>query len=224
MISIQGLDYSIEDNKILKNISFVVPEHSVTVLIGPNGAGKTTTLELLAGIRKSENVTLRLAREKYKIVYVDPSYLIFEELTAQEFIKFIANINDLGNEKVDQILRDFKNMNIDGFLAVKLKDLSRGEKQKLAILTGFLSNANVLLFDEPFNGLDFKSAKHFKQVLNTYKRFFTILLTTHSLHDIETYADSCIFLSEGRVVSQIFNREGGDSFEFKQFIRSYQQE
>ena len=211
MIKITDLDYSIEENTILENISFSIPEGEVTAIIGPNGVGKTTTVQLLASILQSKNESVKKLLKEKKVVYLDLEYLVFDELTAIEFIQVIANYNNKTKRELQMLLDDFEPLNIKSFLGTKLKGLSLGQKQKLIILTGFLSNADVLIFDEPFNGLDYKSERHFKTLLQDSKYQFTIIITTHNFIDIETFTNKCIIMQNKNTVVEIENN-GEDSY------------
>ncbi|MBE3550626.1 MAG: ABC transporter ATP-binding protein [Brockia lithotrophica] len=215
MIKVENLNYIIKDKKILKNVSFDIPKNSVTLLIGPNGAGKTTTLELIAGIRKNNNESLQLINKNYKVLLLDSSYLIFDELTAHEFLSFISELNNVSINYLNDVIKEFRKINVHSFLGTRLKHLSKGEKQKLVFMTAFLSNADILLFDEPFNGLDIYSLKIIKEMLNIYKNKYTFVIATHDVHDFSTYVDSCIILKEGEVKKQLFKSKEGDIFECK---------
>ncbi|MED3623050.1 ATP-binding cassette domain-containing protein [Neobacillus thermocopriae] len=205
MLYIKDLDYSIDENIILEHLSFTIPEEEVTAIVGPNGVGKTTTVQLLAGILQSKNESVKKLLLEKKVVYLDLEYLVFDELTAKEFISLIADYNNKTKLEVRTILSDFEPMNISSFLNTKLKGLSLGQKQKLIILTGFLSNADVLIFDEPFNGLDYKSERFFKTLLRDNKYRFTIIITTHNFTDIETYTNKCIVMKNKNTIIEIDN-------------------
>jgi ABC-2 type transport system ATP-binding protein len=207
MLKIIDLNYSIEENNILEHISFSIPEGVVTAIVGPNGVGKTTTVQLLASIIKNKNESIKKILNEKRVVYLDLEYLVFDELTTMEFIRLIANYNKKTNQELQIILGEFESLNLTSFLDTKLKGLSLGQKQKLIILTGFLSNANMLIFDEPFNGLDYKSEMNLKSLLKNNKYRFTILITTHNFIDIEFYTHKCIVMKNKNTIVEIKNND-----------------
>ncbi|MFD3261630.1 ATP-binding cassette domain-containing protein [Paenibacillus lentus] len=211
MFEITDLNYSIEEKDILEHLSFSIPEGGVTAIVGPNGVGKTTTVQLLASILQSKNESVVKLLKEQKVVYLDLEYLVFDELTAKEFLELIANYNKKTNRELQALLDDFEPLNIASFLGTKLKGLSLGQKQKLIILTGFLTNADVLIFDEPFNGLDYKSEKYFKTLLRDNKYQFTIIITTHNFNKLELYTNKCIVMKDKKTLIEIENN-GVDSY------------
>ncbi|MED1441145.1 ABC transporter ATP-binding protein [Aeribacillus composti] len=205
MLEIKNLTYSIGEKKILDHISFSIPENEVTAIVGPNGVGKTTTVQILSNIIKMENASVKSLNRNKKIVYLDIEYLVFDELTAQEFLELHSRIHNKNKEELEELLNEFEVLNIKEFLPNKLKGLSLGQKQKLIILMGFMSNADILIFDEPFNGLDYKSEMNFKELLRKNKFNFTIIITTHNFHDIERYTKQCIVMEDSKTIKQITN-------------------
>ncbi|MEK4380432.1 ATP-binding cassette domain-containing protein [Aeribacillus sp. FSL K6-2848] len=94
MLEIKNLTYSIGEKNILDHISFSIPENKVTAIVGPNGVGKTTTVQILSNIIKTENASVRSLNRNKKIVYLDIEYLVFDELTAQEFLELHSRIHN----------------------------------------------------------------------------------------------------------------------------------
>ncbi|KPU51133.1 ATP-binding cassette domain-containing protein [Bacillus wiedmannii] len=218
MLEIKDLIFCIEEKKILDNISFSIPEFEVTAIVGPNGVGKTTTVQILSNIIKNDNSSIKNLNARKKILYLDIEYLVFDELTAKEFIELNAKNNKKSRKEVATILNEFEGLNIKEFLFTKLKGLSLGQKQKLIILIAFMSNADVLIFDEPFNGLDYKSEKKLKDLLKENKFKFTIVITTHNFNNIEDYTKKCIVISDSKSIIQI---ENSNNQSYKKDIFNY---
>ncbi|WP_028560529.1 ATP-binding cassette domain-containing protein [Paenibacillus pinihumi] len=206
MLKIKDLSYNIEETAILEHLSFSIPEGKVTAIVGPNGVGKTTTVQLLASMLQSKNESVEKLLKEKKVIYLDLEYLVFDELTAEEFIQLIADYNKKTKQEIQALLEYFEPLMVKSFLSTKLKGLSLGQKQKLIILTGFLSRADVLIFDEPFNGLDYKSEKYFKKILADNEYGFTIIITTHNFIDLETYTAKCIVMQNKANLIEIPNK------------------
>lgn len=192
-IGFSNITYSAGEKIIINNISFYLKKNAVNILVGPNGAGKTSLLEVLAGIRKTE-----LDIDNSEILYLNLDYLIFDKLTVKEFIQLIIKINQTIN--YEMIFSDFKELKIGEFIDTKLEFLSLGQKQKLLILTGIMSNKHILLFDEPYNGLDKNSKLVLNNLFKKYKKNKTFFFATHDVEIINNIVDHIVKLNNGVIV------------------------
>lgn len=218
MLEIHDLTYAVDNHTILDRISFTIPEHTVTAIVGPNGVGKTTTVQLLSSILPSNNESILSLLKSKKVMYLDLEYLVFDELTTHEFIQLVSSYQRKSPTDVSELLRYFEPLNMTSFLDTRLKGLSLGQKQKLIILLGFLSNADVLIFDEPFNGLDYKSERYFKKLLKENRYRFTIIITTHNFNELDTYTSKCILLKDKQHLIEL---ENTNAHEYKVAIQQH---
>lgn len=192
-ILFQNIHYAVEDKIILNNVNFILLKNKINILIGSNGAGKTSLLEVLSGIRKTE-----LDIDRNEILYLNLEYLIFDKLTVKEFLNMIIQINK--TKHPEKILNDCSDLNINALYEVQVQYLSLGQRQKLLIQVALLSNKNIILLDEPFNGLDHKSKIILNKLLNKYKNKKTFFLATHDIESIENITDNIVKLDKGLII------------------------
>ncbi|HHQ2480906.1 TPA: ATP-binding cassette domain-containing protein [Bacillus cereus] len=206
MSEFKHITYIVDDVLILDRVTIEISSNSLIAIVGPNGAGKTTLIEILADI-KGKEMDLPLRKIK-KIVYLNQNYLVYEYLKVNEYVKLIGYINNLSNQFVNTLIEDFKALAIEQFWNTKIKDLSLGQKQKVLVMTGLVSNPEILLFDEPFNGLDITSYEYVLQLFRKYQQEFSIVFSTHKVEGLSTICDSVIFLKKGKVKKQLIKKNG----------------
>lgn len=188
MLKIEKLSYKIKNKLILDNISFVINDGEIVALIGSNGSGKSTLLRILARAIK----TNKLNKYEKNIFYLPDNFNLPRNLYSRDFL---INISRIFNKTydIDEILR---------FLSIpnqKIGSLSKGNKQKLSICIGFISNANILLYDEILDGLDQETIK--KIIIILKKTNKTVIFVTHYIKLFKYQKIRIIRLEEGKIVS-----------------------
>ncbi len=201
-----------ETNKVLKGISFQVKKGEVFGLLGPNGAGKSTFLRILSTMMKPTNGTFSihghdglLYPEKIKetIGYLSTETGLYDKLTPREFLSFFGQTagldKNLLNAKVDNILDEF------GLLDkadMQMGNFSTGMKQKVSIARSLLHDPEVIIFDEPTNGLDIINRHVVKKILiDMKKQGKTIILSTHLMNEVEDLCDTVGIIHQGKLIA-----------------------
>lgn len=191
----------------LKNISFAVPQNTITGLIGANGSGKTTTIKCLLNYYDdySGKITVlganakSVSQDKNIISYIPDQPVYYEELTVTEHLQFISSMYGTKN-KVDEIIKDFE---LESHLQKFPHELSKGTLQKLLISCALLRKFDLLVADEPFQGLDprqiYKLREKFIELKEDGK---TIILSTHLLPLIEKICDYYVMIDKGVVIAE----------------------
>lgn len=189
----------------LKGVSFQIPEGSVTCFLGPNGSGKSTFIKIATDLVRPtsgkvqffNNLNYSQARSRIGFVPEKPTFPGF--LTPIELLKFVGAISKgFKKEKIDQTLKD-----VDLYYA---KDrpcggFSKGMNQRLALAQAVLSDPDLLILDEPFNGLDPDSRLNSVEILRSYaKQGKSIFLTSHLLEDVQKVCDYLVVIKEGRLL------------------------
>ena len=190
---------------VLNNISYDFKENKLYFITGESGEGKSTLLSMLGLLDDptsgeilfdGKSVPLK-ERNKFisdHISFVFQDYNLFEELTIYENLSlFIDDKN-----KIKELLESF---NIDSNINKKIKYLSGGEKQRLAILRAIIKGGDILLFDEPTGNLDSKNSREVLEILKLSQKRYnqTILLITHDAR-IASYADRIIRIEDGKLM------------------------
>ncbi|MEQ9715031.1 MAG: ABC transporter ATP-binding protein [Candidatus Asgardarchaeia archaeon] len=194
------------------HVSFEVREGEIYGLLGPNGAGKTTTLKMVTGILKPSDGTVRVFGKepnedlsiKNLIGYVPEEMVLYESLTPNEFFEFIVSIRGLDyfsvSKRISTLVEAFA---LEKYYNTPIAGLSMGTKQKVAIIAALLHNPPLLVLDEPLNGLDVRSAKILKEILNIHiKNGGAVLFSTHIMEIAENMCTRIGIINKGKIVAE----------------------
>lgn len=190
------------------DVSFSVKRGEVFGFLGPNGAGKSTTIRHIMGFSRPQKGEIKVFgletfKNYYKILdrvgYLPGEIALPEGLTGWEFIKMMWSLRKVENrERLDYLLDMFK---LDP--SIETKKMSLGDKRKLAIITAFMHDPEVLILDEPTSGLDPVMQQTFIDFVKAEKkRGKTILLSSHIFNEVEATCDRIAIIKDGRIVSE----------------------
>ena len=197
----------------ISDLSLKVAPGEVRGLLGPNGSGKSTLMKTLVGLLKPTSGTVRVLgfdvetnsmAVKRLAGYVPESPRLYEFLTATEYLDFIADVRGLAfEEKKERIKRFLDALDLEGKEGDLISSYSQGMKQKVAIMGALLHRPKVLLFDEPLNGLDPKSARVVKELIHELsKEAVSTIFSTHVLEIAEAVCDRITILQNGLVLAE----------------------
>ncbi|MFX1478280.1 MAG: ABC transporter ATP-binding protein [Promethearchaeota archaeon] len=197
--------------KAVDGISFKVRQGEVFGLLGPNGAGKTTTIKLLLGLlepNEGEMSVFGLNPErneveiKKRIGYVSEEPLIFKSLTPQNLFNFIASIRGLDEERTTILAKEYmESLEAIDYYDQLIATLSHGNKQKLQIIAAILHEPDLLILDEPLAGLDAKSVRVVKSILELHtQRGGSVLFSTHIMEIAQELCDRIGIINKGKMV------------------------
>ena len=203
ILSVLHLDKKFRRIHAVKDISFSVQKGNVYGILGPNGSGKSTTLGLLLGTINpsggkwtwfSKPGTTNETLFKIGAIIEHPNF--YSYLSAEQNLKIVANIKKIGYNQIDEKLA------LVGLLARKkdrFSTFSLGMKQRLAIAAAMLANPEVLILDEPTNGLDPEGIIQIRELIKKIAQTgTTILLASHLLDEVEKVCSHVIILKEGK--------------------------
>lgn len=193
------------------DVSIVVDRGEVFGFLGPNGAGKSTTIRHLMGFSKPDSGSTKIeGKETFHryfevlnhVGYIPGEIALPAGLTGWEFIRMMQNLQKIHNEKrLGEMLKLFELE--DEVLKGETKRMSLGVKRKLAVVTAFMSDPDVLILDEPTSGLDPVMQENFIQFIHEEKeRGKTILLSSHIFSEIDSTCDRIAIIKDGKIVSQ----------------------
>ena len=210
-ISVKDLKKYFGEVKAVDGISFTVNAGEVFGLLGPNGAGKTTTIKLLLGLLEPNEGEMKIfgmdpEREdvqiKRKVGYVAEEPLIFKSLTPKDLFNFIASIRQLDEQTTSERAREY----LESFDALEyyeqlIATLSHGNKQKLQIIAAILHEPDLLILDEPIAGLDAKSVKVVKEILDLHiENGGSVLFSTHIMEIAQELCNRIAIINRGKIV------------------------
>ena len=195
----------------VENLDLTVPCGSFFGFVGPNGAGKSTTVNYIAGLIRESRGALRLFGETIErgsfehkrrmgIVLERPSYL--DRLIGREYLHFVGRMYGLAAaqsaERTNELL---SLLDIDDSRDRQIRTWSAGMKKKVSLAAALIHDPDLLLLDEPFEGIDAVSAKTIRAILGrVVERGGTIFLTSHMLHIVEVLCDEVAIIHQGRIV------------------------
>lgn len=194
------------------NVNLSIKKGEIYGFLGPNGAGKTTTIRMLTGsLNPSEGQITILGKDlqkneisiKSKIGVVPDEPKMYENLKGTEYIEFIMGIYKCNNESTKKRFNELCDAFDIDYLNNYIGDFSHGMKQKLMVTSVLMRRPEVIFLDEPTVGLDAKSAKILKNLLEKYKsEGSTIFLTTHILEIAEKMCDRIGIISNGSILAE----------------------
>jgi ABC-2 type transport system ATP-binding protein len=211
MISVSELKKFFGDVKAVNGISFEVKKGEVFGLLGPNGAGKTTTIKLLLGLLEPNHGDISImglnpeteeVQIKSRVGYVSEEPLIFKSLTPKDLFNFIASIRSLDAEETSKRAQQYlESLGALEYYEQLIATLSHGNKQKIQIVSAILHDPNLLIMDEPLAGLDAKSVKVIKEILDIHiENGGAVLFSTHIMEIAEVLCDRIAIMNRGKLV------------------------
>lgn len=204
------MNYGVED--VLKGINLQINPGQIIGYIGPNGAGKTTTIKILLGMINEyegeielfgEKITTDNVDYKKKIGYVPEGGEIYENLTGWEYLEFIGQVYDVETDTIKrrgEALAECFGMT--GAFNDRISSYSKGMKQKILIITALINNPEIIILDEPLNGLDANSVMIFKEILTKLAEAGkTIFYSSHLMDVVEKISDRIVLIAKGEILA-----------------------
>jgi ABC-2 type transport system ATP-binding protein len=209
-LTLQHLTKSFGPKNVLHDVSLTAHTGMCVGVLGRNGAGKSTLFNLLTNVLLPDSgqmlldgqalgETFPVAVKRRMGALVNQAYLV-EQLTPEEYLRFVARIYDLpdAQTRIESLLRHLLE-DYDAVRAKRLASFSTGMKQKVAIASCLLHRPELLILDEPFNGLDVFSAESVLSLLNSYRPQALTFVSSHNLAHIEKVATHLLIIDESEV-------------------------
>lgn len=212
MISIKKISKKYNNKYVFRNISFDINDNEKLLIIGPSGCGKTTLIRCLNGLNKvnSGNIFLNGVKIsniddvtlKSKVGMVFQNYNLFPHLTVRENVSLAPRLLKMGSDREidDLVKRLLSEVNIINKIDSYPSKLSGGEKQRVAIARTLATKPEVILFDEPTSALDPATINDFISLLNELSKTTTIVVVSHEMDLIKSFADKVLFLKDGSIL------------------------
>lgn len=209
MLTVSHVSKAFGKKKVVEDLSFSVPEHTVFGFIGQNGAGKTTTMKMILGLLKMDDGEIFVNGEQVKfgqnqtnqyIGYLPDVPEFYGFMTPAEYLELCGNITGMSKERIRGRAEEL--LELVGLAEEKrrIRGFSRGMKQRLGIAQALLNNPKLLICDEPTSALDPLGRKEILDILASVKKETTVIFSTHILSDVERICDETAFLNDGKIV------------------------
>ena len=191
------------------NLSFMVDDGEIAVIAGPNGAGKSTAIKCIAGLLRFEgeieicSYNNKSVEAKRILGYIPEIPAPFDLLTVWEHMEFIARAYRLSPDWKDRAEELVRRMELTDKKDKFGKELSKGMQQKISICCALLIEPRVVLFDEPFVGLDPHAIKELKAMLFEMKdKGMSVIISTHMLDSVQEFWDKVFIMMNGRIEAE----------------------
>jgi ABC-2 type transport system ATP-binding protein len=212
VIEVRNLVKCYDATEVLHGVSFTVRPGEATAYLGPNGAGKSTTVKAIAGLTRptagqvlvcGHDVEQEPLEAKRRLGYVPDSAALYNTLTPNEYLSLVAELYHLERgPAAERIAGMFQAFEVSAVADRQMETLSRGQRQKVLIVAALVHDPDVILLDEPLNGLDVNAALTFRRVLGRLiARGKTVLFCSHILEVVERLCTRVVVLDRGRVVA-----------------------
>ena len=211
MLQVEGLTKQFGDLTAVDNISFSVDRGEVLGFLGPNGAGKTTAMRMVTGFLpptagtvtvEGFDVSRQPIEVKRRIGYLPEGAPLYEDMTPLELLAFICDVRGIsGQAKNDAIEKAAAGINIERVMHQSIGTLSKGYKRRVGIAQAILHDPDVLILDEPTDGLDPNQKHEVRALINEMAKDKVIVISTHLLEEVEVVCSRTIVIAAGKIVA-----------------------
>jgi len=193
------------------NISFTVNDGEIVGFLGPNGAGKSTTMNAMTGfieqttgeiIINGYDTLKKPKKAKEQIGYMPEGVPVYSDLTIKEFVTYMAELKKVkGKEKKESVKKAIEKTGLLDIQNKLIKNLSRGQKQRVSMAGALVGNPKVLILDEPTVGLDPKQITEIRNLIIEIGKTHTVLLSSHILSEVSQICNKVVIINKGKIVA-----------------------
>ncbi|MBQ2873262.1 MAG: ATP-binding cassette domain-containing protein [Bacilli bacterium] len=208
MLKVEHVTKKYGDLVAVNDLSFEVKDGEIFGLLGLNGAGKTTTFRMILGLLDDYDGTITIDGKKINYEITDKIGFLTEErslltkLTVYEQIVYYGVLKSMTEEDIDKKLDHWlEKFGIKEYKHKKIKELSKGNQQKIQFISAIINEPKLLILDEPFSGLDPINVELFKEViLDLKKKGTSIIFSSHRMEHVELFCEKLVVLVKGKSV------------------------
>lgn len=210
MIKVEHLTKQYGERYAVNDISFEVKKGEIVGFLGPNGAGKSTTMNILTGYLSSTSgramvdgldILEHPLAVKKKIGFLPETPPLYLEMTVKEYLNFIYDLKKCTLNRKEHIEEICRVVKIEDTMNRMIRNLSKGYRQRVGIAGAIVGNPEVIIFDEPTNGLDPKQIIDIRSLIRELGKERTIILSTHILSEVKAVCDRILIINEGKIVA-----------------------
>ena len=211
MIEVKNVTKKYGSTVAVDDISFDVKDGEVVGFLGPNGAGKSTTMNMITGfiepscgqiIVNGNDISKKPKKAKKDIGYMPENVPLYYELTAKEFVTYMAELKmvkrNVRKQEVQEVLKEVGLEEVQNKL---IRNLSRGYKQRVSMAGALIGNPDVIILDEPTVGLDPKQITEIRSLIKKLGQKHTVILSTHILSEVSQICERVIIINKGKIIA-----------------------
>lgn len=228
MLKVENVTKYYGTNLAVDHLSFTVDDGEIFGLLGSNGAGKTTTFRMIMGLLDATSGKITLDGKKIdysvtdKIGFVTEERSLLTKMTVKEQIIYYGRLKGLSEKEILKRLDDWlERFQIKEYKNRKIKELSKGNQQKIQFIAAVINEPKLLILDEPFTGLDPINVKLLKEAIySLQKKGCSIIFSSHQMEHIEQFCEKLVILVKGKTVLEGYLKDIKESYQKKNiFIR-----
>ncbi len=191
----------------LKSISFSAKKGEIVGFLGPNGAGKSTTMKIITNYLKQDegevlvngyNTIINPLQVKQTVGYLPENNPLYLEMYIKEYLEFVGNLHQIQKNRINEII---ELVELKAESHKKIKELSKGYRQRVGLAGALLHNPEVLILDEPTTGLDPNQLVSIRKLIQEIGKSKTVLLSTHIMQEVEAICTRVIIINNGTIVA-----------------------
>jgi len=208
-ISVKNVTKKYGSQNALDNISFEISKGEIVGFLGPNGAGKSTSMKIITCFIPQTNGEVKVCgldvneepiKVKRKIGYLPEHNPLYLDMYVKEYLLFIARLHKVKSKK-ERVAEMIKSVGLEMEQHKKIGALSKGYRQRVGLAQAMLHNPEVLILDEPTSGLDPNQLVEIRELIKTFGKDKTILLSTHIMQEVEAICDRIIIINDGKIIA-----------------------
>lgn len=205
-LQISNLTKKFGTQTALNNINISITYTEIIGLLGPNGAGKSTLMKSIVGALEIEEGTIvfngkdiskNQIEAKKNMGFLPENNPLYAEMFIKEYLAFVGNIHNISKERIDEVI---ELVGITPEKGKKISQLSKGYKQRVGLAQAILHSPDLLILDEPTNGLDPNQIIEIRNVIKTIGEKKTVILSTHIMQEIEALCTRVILIHHGNIL------------------------
>ncbi len=210
MIQISKLSRQYGDFKAVDDVSFEIQQGEVVGLLGHNGAGKTTIMKMITGFLEATSGTIEVdglfigpdtQEIQNQIGYLPENCPAWPEMTVIDYLEYQASLHNIQeNQKREAVARAIKRTALKEKATQTIQTLSRGYRQRVGVAQAILHSPDIIILDEPTNGLDPTQILQMRELIRELAKNATVILSTHILQEVQAVCDRVLIMRNGRMV------------------------
>lgn len=210
-IEVKNLCKNFDNLQAVSDISFSAGKGEIIALLGPNGAGKSTLMNMITGYLApsdgeifilSQNIKNHPLAAKTAIGFLSEGSPLYPDMTVAAFLNYMAELRGFSGKKKQQRLQEVCNIaNIENVLTQRIETLSKGYLRRVGFAQSIISDPQILLLDEPTDGLDPNQKEHIRSLIKQMGKNKTIIISTHLLEEAENISTRIILINKGKIMA-----------------------
>lgn len=205
-LQIIDLTKNFGEQTALNNINLNIKKNEIVGLLGPNGAGKSTLMKSITGVLKIEtgqilfqgrDISQFPIESKKNIGFLPENNPLYQDMFVKEYLNFVANIHKTSSKRVEEVI-DL--VGITPEKSKKISQLSKGYKQRVGLAQAIIHQPDLLILDEPTNGLDPNQIIEIRNLIKEISHEKTIILSTHIMQEVEALCSRVILIHKGHII------------------------